>query len=174
MPSPLLLLHYFPGRFLGSFSDESTQVRITGRQRMSSDPSSPDRAGGLEVLREVGHRSPSPAEKARGSGRRGRRETGGRRRHTSGIPSPPTPRLPPALRLSHPTRPAPLEAELLCQVVVFRNAEVALTRGRAGGGTSGPQSGQMFPGRLPATHLTSLVGDAARGRDPRGTGAWRS
>lgn len=74
----------------------------------------------------------------------------------------------PVLQLGHSTRPALLEAELLCQVVVFRNAEVELTRGRAVGGTSGPQSGQMFPGRLPATYLTSLVGDAARGRNPRG------
>lgn len=74
----------------------------------------------------------------------------------------------PVLQLHHSTSPAPLEAELLCQVVVFRNAEVELTRGRAVGGTSGPQSGQMFPGRLPATYLTSLVGDAARRRNPRG------
>lgn len=113
-------------------------------------------------------------ESAGGGGRRERRETtgnarpGSRRRHTSGIPGPLTPRLPPALQLRHSTRPAPLEAELQCQVVVFRNAEVELTRGRAVGGTSGPQSGQMFPGRLPATYLTSLVGDAARGRNPRG------
>lgn len=104
---------------------------------------------------------------------KGRRDTTGRagaaarrRRHTSGIPGP----LTHASSASVPslTRRALLEAELLSQVVVFKDAVVELTRGREVGGTSGPQSGQMFPGRLPATYLTSLVGDAAQGRTRTG------
>lgn len=107
-------------------------------------------------------------------GCKGRRETtaegtpADRRRHTSGTPGLLTPRPCPVLLRCPSTRQAGLEAELLCQVVVFRDVMVGLTRGRAVGGTSGPLSGQMFPGRLPATYLTSLVGDAAPGRTRTG------
>lgn len=133
---------------------------------------SPNVASGLEFSNSSVRLGVGTARVNEG-GRKGRRETSGRaspvpagrRRYTSGIPGLLAPRLAPVLLLSHSTRPALLEAELLCQVVVFRDAMVGLTRGRAVGGTSGPQSGQMFPGRLPATYLTSPVGDAARGRN---------
>lgn len=127
-------------------------------------------ARGLEFFAEVRCRGRT-REQVRGSaGVRGagRAQAEGapadRRRHTSGTPGLLTLRPSPVLLLSPSTRQTRLEAELLCQVVVFRDVVVGLTRGRAVGGTSGPLSGQMFPGRLPATYLTWIVGDEALGR----------
>lgn len=136
---------------------------------MGSDPSPPDGASGLEFLGEVGRPSQPCGE---GEGRRAQGTPGdhGRQEAPHIRNSGPADPTPAAQRFTSVTpRAGPrLEAELQCQVVAFGTVEVELTRGRAVGGTSGPQSGQMFPGRLPATYLTSLVGDAARGRNPRG------
>lgn len=178
MPSPLLRLNYFLGRFRGipfrwvNLGQKNRKRRAPTR----ASPPPPDMASGLPSSGEVGSQDHPCEERVRGA--EGARDAGrpqaqpaaaGRRRHTSGIPGLPTPA--PVAGASAPSLPPARprwKRNYAVRLWFSRDMVEGVTRGRAVGGTSGPQSGQMFPGRLPATYLTSRVGDAARGRNRTG------
>lgn len=163
----------------GSLSGGSTSVKRAGRGELRPErpphprtwlaDSHPPARWDVRTTRVKNECEGRGAQGTPGDPRPSQRAAAGRRRHTSGIPGLPTPA--PVAGASAPSLPPARprwKRNYAVRLWFSRDMVEGVTRGRAVGGTSGPQSGQMFPGRLPATYLTSRVGDAARGRHRTG------